>query len=336
MALDKTPDMESLTPAERAALYKQRAAAAGIGQPPNPAAAQAAPRPAPATAPAPAAPAAAAVAERPAGAAVPAKVAAAAAARREQVAAVAKREPTPSSAEQSERLVYVWPHLVTIEFLAGILLLLSMVVVAIVLQSPLEGHANADKTPNPSKAPWYFLNLQELLLHMHPSLAGVLIPSAVLFGAIPLIPYFDRNTADVGKWFGTPKAKPICIFTTVYSTIVLIALIIFDEQIGVKPLMHGLATALHAPILEDVNPFGIGALSLPNVIVPMILMSVPIAALIVLIRVIYRPDGARDYVLALFTGFVVAYVVLTIVGSFFRGQQMILMWPWDPRQTRIE
>jgi menaquinol-cytochrome c reductase cytochrome b/c subunit len=341
MALDKTPDMESLTPAERAALYKQRAAAAGIGQPPNPAAAQAAPRPAAAPPPAAAAPAAppaggTAVAERPAGAAVPAKVAAAAAARREQVAAVAKREPRPSGAEQPERLVYVWPHLVTIEFLAGILLLLSLVVVAIVLQSPLEGHANADKTPNPSKAPWYFLNLQELLLHMHPSLAGVLIPSAVLFGAIPLIPYFDRNTADVGKWFGTPKAKPICLFTTVYSTIVLIALIIFDEQIGVKPLMHNLATALHAPILEDVNPFGIGALSLPNVIVPMILMSVPIAILIVLIRVIYRPDGARDYVLALFTGFVVAYVVLTIVGSFFRGQQMILMWPWDPRQTRIE
>jgi hypothetical protein len=241
-----------------------------------------------------------------------------------------------SAAAQSERLVYVWPHLVTIEFLAGILLLLSMVVVSIILQSPLEGHANADKTPNPSKAPWYFLNLQELLLHMHPSLAGVIIPSAVLFGAIPLIPYFDRNTADVGKWFGTPKAKSICIFTTVYSTIVLIALIIFDEQIGVKPLMHGLATALHAPILEDVSPFGIGALSLPNVIVPMILMSVPIAVLVVLIRVIYRPDGARDYVLALFTGFVVAYVVLTIVGSFFRGQQMILMWPWDPRQTRIE
>ncbi len=334
MALDKTPDMESLTPAERAALYKQRAAAAGIGQPPNPAAAQAAPRPAPAAAPA--APPAAAVAGRPAGAAVPAKVAAAAAARREQVAAVAKREPAPGSAEQSERLVYVWPHLVTIEFLAGILLLLSMVVVAIVLQSPLEGHANADKTPNPSKAPWYFLNLQELLLHMHPSLAGVIIPSAVLFGAIPLIPYFDRNTVDVGKWFGTPKAKPICWFTTVYSTIVLIALIVFDEQIGVKPLMHSLATALHAPLLEDVNPFGIGALSLPNVIVPMIMMTVPIILLIVLIRVIYRPDGPRDYVLALFTGFVVAYVVLTVVGSFFRGQQMILMWPWDPRQTRIE
>ena len=333
MALDKTPDMESMTPSERAALYKQRAAAAGIGGAPNPAGAAAAPAAAPAR---PAAPVAAAtIAERPA-AGVPAKVAAAAASRREQVAAVAKRDPAPAAAEKSERLVYVWPHLVTIEFRAAMLLLLTIVVVSIILQAPLEAHANADKTPNPSKAPWYFLNLQELLLHMHPSLAGVLVPSAVLFGLIPLIPYFDRNTMDVGKWFGTAKAKQICIFTSVYSTIVLIALILFDERVGVKPLMQNLANVLHAPILSDVNPFGIGALSLPNVIVPTFLMLFPIVVLCVLIKVIYRPEGVRDYMFALFTGFVVAYVVLTIVGTFFRGQQMILMWPWDPRQVRLD
>ena len=232
--------------------------------------------------------------------------------------------------------MYVWPHLVTIEFMAAVLILLSLVVVSIVMQSPLEAHANPDRTPNPSKAPWYFLNLQELLLHMHPSLAGVLIPAGVLFGAIPLIPYFDRNTADVGKWFGTAKAVPITLFTTVYSTIVLIALVLFDEVKGVKPLMQGLATALRAPILADVNPFGIGALSLPNVIVPLILMNVPILVLLILIRVIYGRVGMRDYMIALFTGFVVSYVVLTIVGSFFRGEQMILMWPWDPRQARID
>jgi hypothetical protein len=340
MALERTPDMEGLSPSERAAIYKQRAAAAGIGQPPSAASgAAAAPRPAPqpaaATAPAPAA-AGAAVAERPAGAGVPAKVAAAAAARREQVASVARREPAPSAAEQSERLVYVWPHLVTIEFMAAILLLLSIVVVCIILQSPLEAHANPDRTPNPSKAPWYFLNLQELLLHMHPSLAGVLIPAGVVFLAIPLIPYFDRDTTDVGKWFGTAKAVPICIFTSVYSTIVLIALVLFDEKIGVKPMMQAIASYTGISFFADTNPFGIGALSMPNVIVPMILMNVPIVILLLLIRAIYKPRGMRDYMLALFTGFVVSYVVLTIVGSFFRGEQMILMWPWDPRQARLD
>jgi hypothetical protein len=343
MALERTPDMEGLSPSERAAIYKQRAAAAGIGQPPS-AAGGAAPRPAaqpaaaaaPPTAPAAAPGAAAAVAERPAGAGVPAKVAAAATARREQVAAVARREPATATNEQSERLVYVWPHLVTIEFMAAVLMLLSILVVCIILQSPLEAHANPDKTPNPSKAPWYFLNLQELLLHMHPSLAGVLIPAGVVFLAIPLIPYFDRNTADVGKWFGTAKAVPICIFTTVYSTIILIALVLFDERIGVKPMMQAIASYTGIAFFADTNPLGIGALSMPNVIVPMILMNVPIVVLLLLIRAIYKPSGMRDYMLALFTGFVVAYVVLTIVGSFFRGEQMILMWPWDPRQARLD
>src|SRR6185503_15214265 len=147
MALERTPDMEGLSPADRAKLYKERAAAAGIGQPPSassatPAAARpaaaAAPAPAVAPAPAPAAPGTA-VAERPAGAGVPARVAEAAAARREQVAAVAKREPAPGAQEQSERLVYVWPHLVTIEFLSAILVMLSIIVVSIILQAPLEG-----------------------------------------------------------------------------------------------------------------------------------------------------------------------------------------------------
>jgi hypothetical protein len=339
MALERTPDMEGLSPSERAAIYKQRAAAAGIGRAPNAGTATPAAAPAPAaarpTAPA-APPAGAAVAERPAGAGVPAKVAAAATARREQVASVARREPTAPAEQQSDRLVYVWPHLVTIEFMAAILLLLSIVIVSIILQAPLEAHANPDRTPNPSKAPWYFLNLQELLLHMHPSLAGVLIPAGVVFLAIPLIPYFDRNTADVGKWFGTAKAVPICIFTSVYSTIILIALVLFDEKIGVKPLMQAIASATGIAFFADTNPFGIGALSMPNVIVPMILMNVPIVVLLILIRVIYRPSGIRDYMFALFTGFVVSYVVLTIVGSFFRGEQMILMWPWDPRQARLD
>ena len=110
----------------------------------------------------------------------------------------------------------------TIEFLASVLMLVSMIVISMVIQAPLEGIANADKTPNPSKAPWYFLNLQELLLHMHPALAGVIVPSVAL-GLIAIIPYFDRDNTDVGKWFGTPKALSITWFTTWYTTIWLFA-----------------------------------------------------------------------------------------------------------------
>ena len=119
-------------------------------------------------------------------------------------------------------------------------MLLSMVILSWVVNAPLEGHANPDHTPNPSKAPWYFLNLQELLLHMHPALAGVIVPSGAL-AAIAAIPYFDRDTSDVGKWFGTAKAVPIAIFVTIYTLIIEVGLVFFDELYGVKPMMADIA-----------------------------------------------------------------------------------------------
>src|SRR5438270_7609357 len=131
---------------------------------------------------------------------------------------------------QRDEELLVWPDLVFVEFISAVVFTLVFTLLSVAVNAPLLDRANAGVTPNPSKAPWYFLNLQELLLHMHPALAGVLIPAGLLFGAIPLIPYFDRNTADVGRWFGPAKAVPITIFTSVYSTIVLIALVSFAER----------------------------------------------------------------------------------------------------------
>jgi len=345
--LDRTPDMANLSPSERARIYKERAAAAGIGRPPAAGQDGGAPPPPPAPTPPPA------PAERPAAPARPAAAAGAGAAagaagltpeQRQRLAAAVQRGPAsgtgaaaaapaaatarPSAADaQSQRLVYVWPHLVTIEFLASVLLLVSMIVISMVIQAPLEAMANTDKTPNPSKAPWYFLNLQELLLHMHPALAGVIVPSAAL-ALIAIIPYFDRDTRDVGKWFGTPKSKSIAWFTTWFTAIVLLLLVVFDEEIGTKPTMTMLAqkTGLEVFIWPSVV----------NVIVPTIIMFIPIGILCWLLEKIYKPDGTRDWMIALFTGFFVAYIVLTIVGTFLRGQGMHLMWPWDARMIRIE
>jgi len=344
--LERTPDMANLTPAERARIYKERAAAAGLGRPPAagqdgappPAPAPTPPAPAPAERPAPAAAAgggggaagltpeqrqrlAAAVQRGPVAAGGGAAAATAA-----PPAAAASSRPAAVEAQQN-RLVYVWPHLVTVEFLSAVLMLISMIVISMVIQAPLEGHANADKTPNPSKAPWYFLNLQELLLHMHPALAGVIIPSAAL-ALIAIIPYFDRDPKDVGKWFGTPKSIAITWFTTWYTTIWLFALVIFDELVGVKPSMNN---------LERLTGLSIWTWpSVVNIIVPMILMNGPIIMLVWLLKKFYKPDGARDWMIALFTGFFVAFIVLTIVGTFMRGQGMHLMWPWDPKMIRVE
>ena len=282
---------------------------------------------------APARPAAAPAAPRPA-AARPAPAAAGATAERLAAAVTREREPAPGGTDQAEKLVYVWPHLVTIEFIAALLMLLSMIILSWVINAPLEARANPDHTPNPSKAPWYFLNLQELLLHMHPALAGVLVPAGALT-LIAMIPYFDRDARDVGKWFGVPNAVPITVFVTIYTIVVEVALVFFDAIVGVKPLMTSLANATGIAYLKETEPLGFAVFSMPNVIVPTLLMLGPIVPLMFILRHRYRPN-IRGVMIALFTGFVVSYVVLTIFGTFFRGQGMQLYWPWDPHMVRID
>ena len=100
--------------------------------------------------------------------------------------------------------VHVWPHLVSIELVGALIYLLALSLMSILIRAPLVDLANPEVTPNPAKAPWYFLGLQELLLHMHPALAGVIVPGAVLT-LLAAIPYIDRSRAGTGIWFSTPK-----------------------------------------------------------------------------------------------------------------------------------
>ena len=97
----------------------------------------------------------------------------------------------PLEAEDSEK-VLVWPDLVYTELICMIALTALLVVWGVALQAPLEEPASSVKTPNPSKAPWYFLGLQEMLVYYDPWMAGVVLPSLVVFGLMA-IPYIDFN-----------------------------------------------------------------------------------------------------------------------------------------------
>src|SRR5205823_7024977 len=141
----------------------------------------------------------------------------------------ARTRPTTPS-EQEADTVQVWPHLVVIEFLAAVIFTINMVLLGTLINGPLAELASPDRTPNPSKAPWYFLNLQELLLHMDPSLAGVIVPTIAL-GLIAIIPYVDRGKQGLGVWFYNSRGPRIIIFTTIYTTLVTFALVYFDETV---------------------------------------------------------------------------------------------------------
>jgi quinol-cytochrome oxidoreductase complex cytochrome b subunit len=100
---------------------------------------------------------------------------------------------------QTGEKVDVWPHLVSREFVAALLVTVILFVWSLVVQAPLEGEANLNVTPNPSKAPWYFLGLQELLVYFDPWIAGVVLPTLIIIGLMA-IPYVDTNPRGVGAW----------------------------------------------------------------------------------------------------------------------------------------
>jgi hypothetical protein len=98
-------------------------------------------------------------------------------------------------AEPSDK-VSTWPHLLLIEFVALMAVTALLIVMSVVIQAPLLEAANANVTPNPSKAPWYFLGLQELLTYFDPQIAGVTVPTIIGLIGFMAIPYLDRNPSN--------------------------------------------------------------------------------------------------------------------------------------------
>lgn len=133
-----------------------------------------------ASAPSPSAPSAAAPAGPPPGV------------RTQRLLTVVKAGAIQGTSKEPQDKVNVWPHLLAIEFVALLVMLAFLTLLSAFIDAPLLEFANFNEQPNPSKAPWYFLGLQELLAYFDPQVAGVIIPGFGL-AAIAFIPYIDRN-----------------------------------------------------------------------------------------------------------------------------------------------
>lgn len=107
--------------------------------------------------------------------------------------------------------VHTWPYLVRLEMLVGTIVMAFMTIWSIVVDAPLEEPANPTKTPNPSKAPWYFLGLQEILVYFDPWFAGVVLPGLIIVGLM-VIPYIDINPKGNGYYCFKDRAFAISTF----------------------------------------------------------------------------------------------------------------------------
>jgi len=255
--------------------------------------------------------------------------------------------------------VLVWPDLVFVEFISAVLFLVLLLLLSTAINAPLLDQANSNITPNPSKAPWYFLNLQELLLHMHPALAGVVVPTVALI-LLAAIPYIDRSNDGQGVWWGGhPKAKQLTITAFVFSFIVTWLLVLYDAGMqnriftAIFPGYHlpawlqnvrGLQTGIDWPKWTTHIPYvpfhalKIYQTTFLNLNFPAFLVEqlIPLACMIglpvvlcLLERKLWGPLGMRGTMYVLFSGFMGVYITLTIIGTAFRGEGQQLVWPWQ-------
>ncbi|HQY31061.1 MAG TPA: hypothetical protein PK691_07230 [Thermomicrobiales bacterium] len=235
--------------------------------------------------------------------------------------------------------VMVWPSLVVVEAVCATVFLGILTLLSIFVSAPLTEHANTNATPNPSKAPWYFLNLQELLLHMDAGLAGVIVPTTALV-LIAAIPYIDRSPLGVGILGTSAKGRKIAGFSAIWTTVVITVYIIADEVIGDKRSGWGIGNKLIDWTKDNIGDNGWYASIVHfifntsfqdfvgKIVYPSIVLGISIGMLMMAVQVIFKPTR-REMIIALFTGFFTAYWVLAMFGTSFRGHGQDLTWPWN-------
>jgi quinol-cytochrome oxidoreductase complex cytochrome b subunit len=134
--------------------------------------------------------------------------------------ALTRRPSVSVEARDTEDEVFAWPHLLYREVLAVLVVVIALHVASLVFMAPLEAIADPTRTPNPAKAPWYFLGLQELV-HYSAFVGGVLVPTVVVV-ALLLLPYVDRPRRGVGRWFA-PERR---VANAVFSALVAVAAVL--------------------------------------------------------------------------------------------------------------
>ena len=192
----------------------------------------------------------------------------------------------------SDDKVHSWPHLVRAEFLCSLFVIILFLVWSLLVDAPLEEPANPTRTPNPSKAPWYFLGLQEMLVFFDPWHAGVVLPSLIIVGLM-LIPYLDINPRGNGYYTYAERKYELITFFFGFH-------VLWVSLIIIGTFVRGPGWNWFWP-WEPWDPHKVEALT--NVDLPYML-------------------GFRDYYWSMAFGFVV------VMGYFIVGTALMYAWVW--------
>jgi len=220
---------------------------------------------------------------------------------------VIPRRPTENITRRTETVPTI-PDLILREIVVALVLIAFILVFALLFDSPLDAKANPGLSPNPTKAPWYFMGFQEILMHFHPLFALVVIPSLLVFGLVS-IPYIRYPTNAAGVWFISLKGRRMALVAVVVAAVATPLGILLDEYI--------FDLTAWMPVVPPV---------ISNGLVPLVMIMVGVWGFYRIMKSRYSANK-NEAVQMIFVFFLTAFIILTLTGIWFRGLGMTLSWP---------
>jgi len=209
-----------------------------------------------------------------------------------------------------KNFVPTYPNLLYREFIVALALIAVVFTFAVFFNAPLLTKANPDFSLNPTKAPWYFAGIQELLMHFHPFIAAFLIPAAI-FICLIMLPFLNLKEELNGVWFYSEQAKSAAKFAMFSSIVITSFLVVLNEFF---PKFETLLPSINSLITNGL---------------------VPVIILLLIVWIFYKFVSKKfqlspiGKVQTMFVFITTAFIVLTLIGIFFRGVDMKLTLPWN-------
>ena len=202
-------------------------------------------------------------------------------------------------------MVNTVPHLLSREAAAALVVLAVILVISMLFNAPLAEQANPGLSPNPTKAPWFFMGIQEILMHFHPLFAALVIPAILVLGLL-YIPYIQYDQATPGVWFCSQKGRRTALLAAVTAVVVTVCAVLLNDLV--------ISANTHTPPTV-----------IRNGLLPFLLAAAFAGGFYAWLR---KSLGANknEAVQALFTLLMVSFLTLTLIGTWFRGPGMQLAW----------
>ena len=220
---------------------------------------------------------------------------------------VRKAKGVTTSQPENVKLIPVNPNLVRKEIIAALVVVVLIMLLSVLFDAPLKDMANRLVSPNPSKAPWYFMGLQDFLMHIHPSFVAFVLPIMVL-SLLIYISYQTSEDINVGVWFNSERGRKETINSAIFSFVFTLTLVLATEY-----------------VLDFRAWFSSMPLIVSTGLLPFLLYIIPAGGYLWYLwksKKVNKPE----LLMSIVTIIIVSYLVMMIVGIWFRGESMSLIF----------